>query len=65
MRPAAGAALVVLAVSVVACRDPRPAEYGAQLLACVEVSATRAEADACTDRVKAAWGRLDGGSDGQ
>lgn len=58
------AALLVLALTVLpACRQPDPhaATYAAQLLACVELAHTRDEADACTDSVKRAYGRLDAG----
>ena len=38
--------------------------YETLQLACVATSATKEEAIACRNAIKAKWGRLDGGNDG-
>lgn len=50
-----------------ACAAKQPVDdasvYEAEQLRCVDEAATRAQADACRNKVKAAWGRLDGGAE--
>lgn len=64
---AASAVAWFVGVTVAACASSpgslSPAAYGAELLACIDRAATRAEADECRRRVDEAYGQLDAGAD--
>lgn len=62
MRVAIVIALVLGACSAATQKAAEEA-YGAELKACVKTSTTKADSDACQDRVRARWGTKDAGGD--
>lgn len=54
-------AVFILVFSGCASAKPELAGYAAEQTACVELAKSRTEADECRAKVKAKYGRLDGG----
>ncbi len=59
--------VTLLALSASACwREPETVDvsaYAAEQMACVELARTSQDATACRERVRARYGRIDGGRD--
>ena len=58
-------AYIIASAVAYACTPQREAEdaYTAEHLACIEHAKTKAQADACRDKVRAEWHQLDAGGD--